>query len=177
MSWYYVEQGKQTGPASDEQLNALVQSGKITAETLVWREGMAEWLPYRQVHEMATTSGVTGAEAKPQAVCSECGKILPEDETIRYGDLRVCANCKPILLQKLQEGAALKTGDLNYASFGARFVAYFLDTLILLVFNQLITRGVTLIATGSIFPRPTSIPGALDIFVIAFPLIVGIRRC
>lgn len=174
MNWYYVEQGKQTGPASDEQFNELVQSGKITANTLVWREGMADWVPYAQIQATAATAGGTGAEAKPQAVCAECGKLFPEDETIRYGDLRVCANCKPIFIQKLQEGAAINTGELNYASFGARFGAYFLDFLILLVFNQLIVRSTMLIATGSIFPRSGMIPGALAIFVVVFPAAVGI---
>lgn len=171
MNWYYVEQGKQTGPANDEQFNELVQTGKITADTLVWREGMADWLPYRQVQ---ATTGVAGPEAKPQAICAECGKMFPEEETIRYGDLRVCANCKPIFLQKLQEGAAINTGELNYAPFGARFGAYFLDAIILLVFNQLIVRSIMLISTGTIFPGPGVMPAVLAIFAVAFPMIVGI---
>ena len=174
MNWYYVEQGKQIGPVSDEQLPTLVQSGTITADTLVWREGMADWLPYSRVQELAPTAGVTGAEAKPQAVCAECGKAFPEDETIKYGDVRVCANCKPIFLQKLQEGAALNTGQLNYAPFGSRFLAYFLDVIILMVFNQLIVRSITLLATGSIFPRPGVMPAGIGIFVAVFPLAVGI---
>ncbi|HEY1789293.1 MAG TPA: RDD family protein [Verrucomicrobiae bacterium] len=174
MNWYYVEQGKQTGPANDEQFKALVQTGKISADTLVWREGMADWVPYSQVDATTAAPGATGADTKPQAVCAECGKVFPEDETIRYGEVRVCANCKPILLQKLQEGAALNTGALNYAPFGARFVAYFLDTIILLVFNQLITRGIMLIAVGTIFAKPGMMPTALTIFTTAFPLLVGI---
>jgi uncharacterized RDD family membrane protein YckC len=179
MNWYYVEQGKQTGPASDEQFNALVQSGTITADTLVWREGMADWLPYGQVHATAVAAGAPGSpgalgmQEKPQAVCSECGKVLPEDETIRYGDVRVCANCKPILIQKLQEGAALNTGGLNYAPFGARFGAYFLDGIILYAFNQLITRSIMFMVTGSVFSRAGMSSGLL-IFVTAFPLAVGI---
>lgn len=174
MNWYYVEHGKQTGPATDQQFSELVQSGNITADTLVWREGMADWLPYRQVQTTTATAGATGTEAKPQAVCAECGKVFPEDETIRHGDLRVCANCKPIFLQKLQEGATLNTGELNFAPFGTRFVAYFVDCLILLVFNQLIVRSITLIATGTIFPRPGMMPASLAIFVAVFPAAVGI---
>jgi uncharacterized RDD family membrane protein YckC len=173
MNWYYVEQGTQTGPASDEEFNALVQSGKITADTLVWREGMADWLPYRQLQATTAATGAIGTETKPQAVCAECGKLFPADETIRYGDVRVCANCKPIFLQKLQEGAPLNTGQLNYATFGARFVAVLLDGLILIVFNQLVTRSVLLIGTGSFFPRAGT-PSALAIFVGVFPFVVGI---
>ena len=41
MNWYYVDGGQQAGPVSDPELAALVQSGKVQADTLVWREGMA----------------------------------------------------------------------------------------------------------------------------------------
>lgn len=173
MNWYYVEKGQQAGPVTDEQFNTLVQTGTITTDTLVWNESMADWLPYGRIHAAAASAGATTIDVKPQAVCAECGKLFPEDETIRYGEVRVCANCKPIFLQKLQEGAAVNTGALNYASFGARFLAYFLDVILLMVFNQLVVRSITLMATGSFFATP-AMPSALGIFVAAFPLAVGI---
>ena len=48
MNWYYVKAGQQTGPVDEAQLDALRSSGQIEAETLVWREGMANWQPYRE---------------------------------------------------------------------------------------------------------------------------------
>lgn len=173
MNWYYVEQGTQTGPISDEQFNTLIQNGTITADTLVWREGMAEWLPCGQVQAPAA-AGATGAEATPQVVCAECGRMFPVDDTIRYGDVRVCANCKPAFLQKLQEGAAVQTGAFNYASFGVRFLAVFVDGLILLVFNQIITRSAVLMATGSFFGARAGLPMGVALFVMTFPFVVGI---
>jgi uncharacterized RDD family membrane protein YckC len=133
MNWYYVDQGQQAGPVSDEQLDGMVQSGKIQPDTLVWREGMAAWSPYREARGGAAPSGTTtpAAEPTPEAVCAECGKIFPIEETIRYGNARVCAGCKPVFLQKLQEGAAINTGDMRYVGFGTRFGAKFLDGLIL----------------------------------------------
>ena len=47
--WYYTENGEQRGPVTDPDLEALVQAGKIDDETLVWREGQADWQPYRTV--------------------------------------------------------------------------------------------------------------------------------
>ncbi|HSY42529.1 MAG TPA: RDD family protein [Candidatus Acidoferrum sp.] len=129
MNWFYVEQGKQNGPLSDEQFNEMVANGKITPDTLVWHEGMANWVPCREV-KGGGVSTAPGGEQGSQAVCSECGKLFPIDETIRYGDARVCASCKPIFLQKLQEGAALNTGALRYAGFWIRFGARILDGLI-----------------------------------------------
>jgi hypothetical protein len=40
MKWYYVEAGQQAGPVDDELLAALVTSGKIQPDTLIWREGI-----------------------------------------------------------------------------------------------------------------------------------------
>ena len=45
MKWYYVENGQQAGPVEDTEFPQLIQSGKLRAETLVWREGMANWEP------------------------------------------------------------------------------------------------------------------------------------
>lgn len=41
--WYYGENGKQMGPVSDAEFNALIANGNINDETLVWREGMPNW--------------------------------------------------------------------------------------------------------------------------------------
>src|SRR6266568_2992970 len=49
MNWYYVDAGQQAGPISDDELATLAGSGKIQPDTLVWREGLAAWLPYSQV--------------------------------------------------------------------------------------------------------------------------------
>jgi uncharacterized RDD family membrane protein YckC len=138
MNWHYVEQGKQTGPVGAEQLEELVREGKIKADTLVWHEGMAAWAPYREVKgksSPADSSPAIGINPpigeNPEAVCAECGKIFPIDEMIRHGNVRICADCKPVFMQKLSEGAQIKTGEMNYAGFWIRFAAKFVDGLVL----------------------------------------------
>jgi hypothetical protein len=42
-SWYFASQGQQQGPLSEAQLRELIGTGKVTPETLVWTEGMANW--------------------------------------------------------------------------------------------------------------------------------------
>jgi hypothetical protein len=41
--WYTAIGGRQAGPYSDEQLRALIASGRVTADTLVWCTGMENW--------------------------------------------------------------------------------------------------------------------------------------
>ncbi|QRY68498.1 RDD family protein [Ensifer sp. PDNC004] len=40
--WYYLTGPDQLGPVDDDDLRALVRNGRITQETIVWREGLEE---------------------------------------------------------------------------------------------------------------------------------------
>src|SRR5580692_4869073 len=42
-SWFYGSQGRQQGPYSEAQLHDFIATGTVTADTLVWSEGMAGW--------------------------------------------------------------------------------------------------------------------------------------
>lgn len=45
--WYYIKNETQQGPISEGELTGLMANGILTAETLVWKEGMADWQPAR----------------------------------------------------------------------------------------------------------------------------------
>src|SRR5579859_5921364 len=132
MNWHYVENAQNVGPVTEEQLQQLFQAGRINGSTLVWREGLPDWIPYEQAMAAAQPPppGIQ-PPGEPQVVCAECGKVLPASETVRFGQANVCAACKPVYLQKMSEGARLNTGDLNYAGFWIRFAAKFIDGLII----------------------------------------------
>jgi uncharacterized RDD family membrane protein YckC len=142
MAWYYAEGALQNGPVPDEEFAELVRNGKVRGETLVWRDGMGNWQPYATV--AGSVSGAPppilttpAAPAQPLAanevLCQECGKVVPRENAIQYGSVWVCANCKPMFVQKLREGATMPVaaGQLPYAGFWIRLGAKFIDGLIL----------------------------------------------
>jgi len=43
--WYLTKNNKQEGPFDEQAVAASVADGTISRDTLVWREGMSEWLP------------------------------------------------------------------------------------------------------------------------------------
>jgi uncharacterized membrane protein len=51
MKWYYADKGKSVGPVSEEEFQKLASSGTITPQTLVWHEGMQEWVKYETVNQ------------------------------------------------------------------------------------------------------------------------------
>ncbi|HEY1662132.1 MAG TPA: RDD family protein [Verrucomicrobiae bacterium] len=181
MNWHYVEQGQQTGPFNDDQFAGLVRTGKIQPDTMVWREGMAGWQPYREITGPAgaptssSSANIPPLSAGPigeEAVCAECGKIFPINETIRYGTVHVCANCKPAFLQKLSEGAQINTGELRYAPILTRFAAVFLDGLILWVVNMGLSVLWGIIVVASARSNP-AIFLPLQLVLFALQLAIG----
>ena len=174
MNWYYVNAGQQAGPVDEAQLDALRISGQIGAETLVWREGMANWQPYREARPSgtpgATVAGVGGATTTaagvPEAVCAECGRIFPIADTIQFANVRVCAACKPIFMQKLAEGAKIG-GGMSYAGVWTRFGAVFLDGIIMAVVNILIglIAGLTFVQAAGVQPSERIIVQLVLLFV------------
>jgi hypothetical protein len=42
-SWFFASQGQQQGPYPEAKLRGFIAGGTVTADTLVWTEGMAGW--------------------------------------------------------------------------------------------------------------------------------------
>jgi|GEM_PF-1737997 len=96
MKWHYAQGNQQLGPVSEEELNRLVQQGTVSPQTLVWREGMSDWVPYSTVSMQ--DSGSSGAGI----VCAECGVQFRFEDVVRFGESYVCAACKPVAMQRVQ---------------------------------------------------------------------------
>src|SRR5581483_5377936 len=160
-------------PIDETQLEELRRTGRIQPSTLVWREGMPNWTPFSEVQGELKPSfslkgeagpgGPTAIGAVPEAVCTECNRIYPTSSMIRYGEAHVCANCKPVFLQKLSEGARIGRGGTGgFAGFWIRFGARILDGILLAIVNFIISI-VVMGGTAAVFAggRSTAANGAV----------------
>lgn len=43
--WHFVEDGKRAGPYTEEEMRSFVRQGRVRSETLVWCDGMTDWMP------------------------------------------------------------------------------------------------------------------------------------
>jgi hypothetical protein len=107
MEWFYETGGKQAGPITQSELDALLASGTITGQTLVWRAGQSEWLPYSTIAPAASIAEPPSIPEGPVASCVECGGTFARGEMMSFEGAHVCARCKPTFLQKLKEGVQL----------------------------------------------------------------------
>lgn len=67
-SWFFASQGQQQGPYPEVQLREFIASGTVTAETLVWSEGMAGWQKAGDIPGLL--SGASGPPPAPHARAS-----------------------------------------------------------------------------------------------------------
>jgi len=49
VGWYYLVDGRQQGPVDESMLQQGLSAGTLSAETLLWREGLAGWQPAGEV--------------------------------------------------------------------------------------------------------------------------------
>jgi uncharacterized RDD family membrane protein YckC len=147
MNWYYLDNGTQRGPITEAEFPALFQIGVIGPETRLWREGMAEWKPYRELLGTGIPSSLAPAaqlaapqpqlpEAAPQGPstevdrkidCSQCDASTPASQIMRIGNASLCPKCQEGYRRQAQLGFGEK--PLEYAKPSARLSAFLLDLL------------------------------------------------
>lgn len=173
MDWYYVTQSKRTGPVSEEQFRRLVAEGTIGSDTLVWRSGMPQWLPYAQVNAESASAGNSApvGAAGDSATCSHCGLLFPVSEMLIYSDQWVCGACKPVFMQRLVEGVAPPT-VMRFGGFWIRFVARCLDAIILWMvsFMMAMPFGLSAMRAAAPDPEPAATAGLVGLQAILFLL-------
>jgi hypothetical protein len=104
MQWFYARNDQQLGPVSPSDLQQLAQAGTILPETLVWKEGMESWQPFRTVSDQTAPARAGLPPVLDQGLCAECQRPFSRNDLLSLEKFLVCAACKPVFLQKLREG-------------------------------------------------------------------------
>jgi uncharacterized RDD family membrane protein YckC len=143
MKWYYADSGRQMGPVEDAALDDLTRTGVVRDDTLVWHEGLPSWQTLSAVRGTQTPPEMPSpATATGTGFCSECGRPFTPDLLVKIGQTSVCAECKPVYLQKLREGVSSTTVSRHYAGFWIRFVARLIDNALLTIVAWMILFAV-----------------------------------
>lgn len=169
MEWFYAVGNEQKGPVGEQEFQQLLAQGTVNAQTLVWREGLAAWQPYGTTTLAPTSVPV----ALGGVLCAECGRNFPPTEVIPLSGRMYCATCKPVALQRLQEGLPASTGSeetrqqylKHEASVKSVGILYYLGGIALTVMG-----GASLVAAGS------AGTGLMSLFVGALLLLLGVGQ-
>lgn len=83
MQWYYSKNGSQLGPIGAAEIEAKLRSGEIAPTDLVWKDGMADWVPASQVGELRAL--VSGPAATPVTPAAAIPASTPIASSSPYG--------------------------------------------------------------------------------------------
>ncbi|NBV33840.1 MAG: DUF4339 domain-containing protein [Proteobacteria bacterium] len=65
MKWFYESNGQPHGPIPEAELRRLRDADKISADSLVWQEGMPDWAPLNSVKALAQPFAAHTPELHP----------------------------------------------------------------------------------------------------------------
>ncbi|MEV5120776.1 MAG: RDD family protein [Stenotrophomonas indicatrix] len=135
--WYYAEGQQRQGPLEITEIRQRFQRGQLTLDTLVWREGMGQWAPLRQmVDELglqtladASTSTATGGfDLRNDYAAIDNGTApLPGTGALSSSPYTAPGAGGGDYSQPVQGG------EVVYAGFWKRFAAYLIDYFVLLI--------------------------------------------
>ena len=109
MNWYYDQGGQRQGPVAEAELDRLLASGTITPGTLVWCEGMADWMPLGQARPDAGAGA--GSEPEGWIRCSATGRFFPPSQIVWLDGKPYSAEAKAGLMQGVLQGGMLPGGS------------------------------------------------------------------
>lgn len=87
--WYFERDGQRQGPLTSQQLRAMVEQGLIGPSTLLWREGLDDWVPASKIGGLfADTKAQSVAapkSAEPTRVARVTERLPLADRILRAG--------------------------------------------------------------------------------------------
>ena len=110
MNWYYAQGDQRQGPLSDSEFEALITAGTINEKTLVWKDGMPNWLPLKEARPAGATAGTAPAG---WIRCTATGRLFPPEEIVYIDGKPYSAAAKPAVLQSVLQSGALPTSELE----------------------------------------------------------------
>jgi hypothetical protein len=114
MQWFYANGDNPQGPVSEEEFQALVKTGAIKPDTLVWHEGLPQWTAHGTLANPSLPPPPPLLPPVANGVqCVECHQSFPPEEVIQLEGMHVCARCKPVFVQKMREGVQYLSPSLR----------------------------------------------------------------
>lgn len=136
--WYYSNaQRERLGPVSADDLTQLHRNGQLGADTLVWREGYADWKPWREAIDevLPRAAAASPFEAAPAATPANAfataGPDAPADADANpYRMAEPVSPYAPPKAQVAENDGFVSGGRVVYAGFWKRAAASFIDSFV-----------------------------------------------
>ncbi|MGE0087597.1 MAG: RDD family protein [Desulfococcaceae bacterium] len=99
--WYYAQEGRQVGPVTRKEIQQLIYAKQINADTLVWKEGMADWQKLGNLSSQKAEIKEKADPAEPKEIPAEYSEA--DAESVTEEDSSTEAEQRgPVLKQKAE---------------------------------------------------------------------------
>ncbi|MFK2876576.1 RDD family protein [Rhodanobacter hydrolyticus] len=149
-TWYYADRhGQQQGPVSREDFLRVIERERLSPDTLVWRDGLAQWQP---LSSLADELGLPTAPPQPPPTIPPAPRF------------------------SAPAPFAATSVDVVYAGFVRRWAAYLIDGLILgaitfvLIFAFALVLGLSLALGQGHEPDPAH----AALILLIYPIVFGV---
>lgn len=136
--WYYSDYDRnRLGPVSGRDLADLHSNGQLAPDTLVWREGLPQWQPWRMLMAEVLAATAPAAATMPPPVAAAAA--APRIENNQFNPYAVAERTVPTSPYAPPRAALddddgyADEGEVVYAGFWKRFAAYAIDSFLLAV--------------------------------------------
>jgi uncharacterized membrane protein len=79
--WYYAVNNEQKGPVSEADLRGQLAASRIPSDTLVWKDGMANWTPASDIASLSSRAGAPAAGGDTLSGVTLAGAPTPASRT------------------------------------------------------------------------------------------------
>lgn len=139
--WYFADADRQRqGPHTSTELAGFFHQGKLRLDTLVWRDGLAEWQPLRDftqelaLHQAPAETFYTAVEARTPVVRSAQADPIasaPASVFDTPGGAPPDSPYAPPRATLVSGNAAVHGGEVVYAGFWKRVAANIIDSFVI----------------------------------------------
>jgi uncharacterized RDD family membrane protein YckC len=119
--WYYADaSGQRHGPFSDDELRGHIGHGRLSAGTLVWRDGLTDWQPLQAAAPDLAAAVVEATFPETPSTSTPAVDAGPE----------TYAPYAPPMAQVANEYGFVAGDDVVMAGFWRRVAALFIDSMV-----------------------------------------------
>ena len=79
MDWFYADGKDRRGPVPENEFRTLISAGTVKPETLVWRQGMTQWVSLRDSLFDASAPDLAAGMQR----CFITGKTFPTSQMLQ----------------------------------------------------------------------------------------------
>jgi uncharacterized RDD family membrane protein YckC len=173
--WYFADGQERQGPLSADDMRQRFQRGEITLTTLVWREGLAQWVPLSeavdelQLQHLASAASTVGSgiDLRGDYTAIDNGTApLPGTGGGTYSPYTA-----PAAATGYASTAVVSGQDVVYAGFWKRYAAYFIDYILLTVVTLPLSMIINVMGVSS---GNEGVQVALTLVVMLLSMVISI---